>query len=233
MTSQFLSMPQPIWPKMRFPRHFRSRHFHFRLFLGTFHSYCPFGLYRFHVVALAWPLHNRRCNWHLTFEPLSIAEHILSKWHSTGFHEDWHAANVLLLRPIYKWAAGVGDRAVIAVFVLSFAFFSDKHTNEQQVWVTVLSLQSLFLLEVSSSWFFVLCSWGHVGDGLSEGCLCWPFIVLLLVSFLFLLMKLTISLLYLIFCFFHKLFSRKLFGCGNTRFGSPLFTSFMLAGVLL
>jgi len=45
----------PIWPKKRFPRHFRSRHFKFRLFLGTFHWYCPFGLYRYHV-ALAWPL---------------------------------------------------------------------------------------------------------------------------------------------------------------------------------
>jgi len=30
----------------------RSMHFKFRLFLGTFHWYCPFGLYRFHVVAL-------------------------------------------------------------------------------------------------------------------------------------------------------------------------------------
>jgi len=27
--------------------------FDFMVFLGTFHWYCPFGLYRFHVVALA------------------------------------------------------------------------------------------------------------------------------------------------------------------------------------
>jgi len=45
-------------------------------------------------------------------------------------------------------------------------FFSDKPTNERQVWVTVPSLQCLFLLEISSSWCFILCSWGHVGDGL-------------------------------------------------------------------
>jgi len=138
-----------------------------------------------------------------------------------------------LLRQIYDWTAGVGDRAVIAVFVLSFAFFSDKPTNERQVWVTLPSLQCLFLLEISSSWFFVLCSWGHVGDGLVKGCFWWPFIVLLLVSFLFLLMKLTIFLLYLSSCFFHRLSSRNLFSWGNTRFGSSLFISFMLAGVLL
>jgi len=40
----------------------------------------------------------------------------------------------------------VGDRAVIAVFVLSFAFFSGEPNNEQQVWVTVLSLQYSSLL---------------------------------------------------------------------------------------
>jgi len=71
------------------------------------------------------------------------------------------------------------------------------------------------------------------GRILCYSCFWWPFIVLLLVSFLFLLTKLTIFLLYLLSCFFHKLPSRKLFSCGNTRFGSSLFTSFMLAGVLL
>jgi len=35
---------------------------------------------------------------------------------------------------------------------------SDRSKNEQQVWVTVLSLQCSSLLEISSSWFFVLCS---------------------------------------------------------------------------
>jgi len=176
---------------------------------------------------------NRRCNWHQTFVLLSIADHSIPNWHSTGVHEDWHAANVPLLRQIYEWAAGVGDRAVIAVFVLSFAFFWDKPTNERQVWITVPSLQCLFLLESCSSWCFVLCSWGHVGDGLVQGRFWWPFIVLLLVSFLFLLTKLTIFLLYLLSCFFHKLPSRKLFSWGNNRFGSSLFTSFMWAGVLL
>jgi len=66
---------------------------------------------------------NHRCNWHQTFVLLSIAEHSISNRHSTGVHEDWHAANVPLLRQIYEWAAGVGDRAVIAVFVLSWDFF--------------------------------------------------------------------------------------------------------------
>jgi len=72
-----------------------------------------------------------------------------------------------------------------------------------------------------------------VGDGLVLGCFWWPFIVLLLVTLLFLLTKLTIFLLYLLSCFFHKLSSRKLFSWGDTRLGSSLFTSFMLAGVLL
>ena len=44
----------------------------------------------------------------------------------------------------------MGDRAVIAVFVLSFAFFSGETTNEQQVWVTVRSLLYLALLLLSS-----------------------------------------------------------------------------------
>ena len=72
-----------------------------------------------------------------------------------------------------------------------------------------------------------------MGDGLVRSCFWWPLIVLLLVSFLFLLTKLTIFLLYLLSCFIHKLPSRKLFSWGNTRFRSSLFTSFMLAGVLL
>jgi len=45
------------------------------------------------------------------------------------------------------------------------SLFSDKSANEQQVWVTVLSLQYSSFLEISS-WCFVLCSWSHVGDGL-------------------------------------------------------------------
>jgi len=65
---------------------------------------------------------NRRCNWHQAFVLLSIAEHSISNWHSTGVHEDWHAANVPLLRQIYEWAAGVGDRAVTVVFVPSWDF---------------------------------------------------------------------------------------------------------------
>jgi len=49
----------------------------------------------------------------------------------------------------------VGDCAVIAVYVLSFAFFSGESTNEQQVWVApdraviavfVLSLDFFFLV---------------------------------------------------------------------------------------
>jgi len=36
-----------------------------------------------------------------------------------------------------------------------------------------------------------------------------------------------------IILFLPQVASRKLFSCGNTRFGSSLFTSFMLAGVLL
>jgi len=35
-------------------------------------------------------------------------------------HEDQRAANILLRRQTYKWAAGVHNRAVIQAFVLSF-----------------------------------------------------------------------------------------------------------------
>jgi len=47
---------------------------------------------------------------------------VYPNWHSTGVHEDWPVANVSLLRQIYEWAAGVGDHAVIAVYVFSFCF---------------------------------------------------------------------------------------------------------------
>ena len=46
-------------------------------------------------------------------------------------------------------------------------------------------------------------------------------------------LSLTKFLFYLLSCFFHNLPCRKWFTWGNTRFGSSLFTSFMLPGVLL
>jgi len=117
----------------------------------------------------------RCCNWHQTFVLLSIAKRSMPNWHSTGVHEDWAVANVSLLRQIYEWAAGVGDYAVIAVFVLAWDFF-------------FLVLRLVFLRPCGR--------WSGLRQFL------WPFVALLLISFLFLLMKLTKFLFYLLSCFF-------------------------------
>jgi len=57
-----LSAPLSIWPKNRFPRHFWSRHFDFRLSHQAHSSDAvPSDLAEFHVVALVWPLHRSYC----------------------------------------------------------------------------------------------------------------------------------------------------------------------------
>ena len=114
------------------------------------------------------------------------------------------------------------------------AFFSGEPTNEQQVWVTPdRAVIAVFVLALD--FFFLVLRLVFL-----RPCGRWSGQRLFLVAFssfvtcIFLISahKLTIFLLYVLFCFFHKLPSRKLFSCGNTRFGRSLFTSFMLAGVL-
>jgi len=127
----------------------------------------------------------------------------------------------------------VDDRTVIAVFVLSFAFFWGELTNEQQVWVTPdRTVIAVFVL--AFDFVFLVLSLVFL-----RPCGRWSGLRLFLVAFysfvtcIFLISAHeTIFLLYLLSCFFHRLPSRKLFSCGNTRFGRSLFTSFMLAVVL-